>query len=460
MKMGIEKYLEIINMVFRIINIMVNSWIIGVFVKPFLNEKRKAKWVCVSYLSAMVVLYFVPYVFSGTSAYGIGIVISFAVCGLTDRYNILQKIFLAVTAFLIRWIAAGIVLEPWNGVWALTTRQVMESSQGVQVGMFLFVEALHVILENLAFYFMVRLIHKVYLQKKEIMNRKELFLLLSPYLAIVSGYFFVNFLAEVYEKDTKYYIWNTHMGYRGFSVLYQIISFLAIVAGIMSYQWIKAAQEDELQRAVIAEQIKDMKNHVDKVEELYQGIRGMKHDINNHILVLEELLEKGNKKEAGEYLSDMRQDYEDSGFSVKTGNPVTDVIISEKAKEAQEKGMEFTCRFGFPETSNVPTYDISVILGNTLSNAMEAAENSNEKKVMVSSAMKNQIYFIDVKNSFDGVLDIDEDTGLPPTTKAKSEGHGYGMRNVKKVAEKYYGAVEIKPEDGWIRTTVMMVLPM
>ena len=217
MKMGIEKYLEIINMVFRIINIMVNSWIIGVFVKPFLNEKRKAKWVCVSYLSAMVVLYFVPYVFSGTSAYGIGIVISFAVCGLTDRYNILQKIFLAVTAFLIRWIAAGIVLEPWNGVWALTTRQVMESSQGVQVGMFLFVEALHVILENLAFYFMVRLIHKVYLQKKEIMNRKELFLLLSPYLAIVSGYFFVNFLAEVYEKDTKYYIWNTHMGYRSFT---------------------------------------------------------------------------------------------------------------------------------------------------------------------------------------------------------------------------------------------------
>ena len=80
--------------------------------------------------------------------------------------------------------------------------------------------------------------------------------------------------------------------------------------------------------------------------------------------------------------------------------------------------------------------------------------------IMVSSAIKNQIYFIDVKNSFDGVLDIDEDTGLPLSTKARSEGHGYGMRNVKKVAEKYYGAVEIKPENGEIRTTVMMVIQM
>ena len=178
--------------------------------------------------------------------------------------------------------------------------------------------------------------------------------------------------------------------------MYQILSFLAIFAGILSYQWFKAAQED----------------------------------------------------------------YADNGFSVKTGNPVTDVIISEKQKEALEKGVEFSCNFSFPAVSNFSTYDISVILGNILSNAMEAAESSNGKKVKVSGVVKDQIYFIDVKNSFDGVLDIDEVTGLPLSTKATGEGHGYGLRNVKKVAEKYYGAVEIKQVDGEVWTTVMMVLPM
>ena len=135
-------------------------------------------------------------------------------------------------------------------------------------------------------------------------------------------------------------------------------------------------------------------------------------------------------------------------------------IISEKQKEAQDKGIDFSCNFRFPEMGNISTYDISVILGNILSNAMEAAEISKDKRVQISSMLKNQIYFIDVKNSFDGILDIDNETGLPMSTKAKDEGHGYGMRNVKKVAEKYFGAVEIQPEDGEVRTTVMMVLPM
>ena len=457
--MNMEKYWDIASMVLGIVNIIVNSCMIGAFVKPFLSNKKMAKAVIVAYMCVMAFLYLMSYEISGTAAYGIGIAVSFAVCSMVDKYNPLQKIFLAVTAYLIRWIAAGIVLEPWNGVWALTSDKIAENAQGVQLGIFLFVEMLHIVLENAVLYFMVRLIHKVYLKKKEIMSRKEMLLLLSPYLSVVSGYWVIQFLAQAYENDTKYYIWNTHIGYRGFVAAYQVISFLAIVAGIMSYQWIKASQEDELQRAVLAEQVKDMKDHVGKVEELYQGIRGMKHDINNHILVLEDLLERGNEKEAEEYLSDMRGNYEDIEFSVKSGNPVTDVILAENQKKAQEKGVDFFCRFGFPENGNISTYDISVILGNILSNAIEAAADSKEKKVQLSSMMRNQIYFIEVKNSFDGVLDIDEDTGLPLSTKIKGEGHGYGIRNVKKVAEKYYGAIEIHPEDGEIRTTVMMVIP-
>lgn len=457
--MDMESFYEMINTIQRVVNILVNAWVTGLFVKPFLNRKRTAKVICASYVCVMAILYFMPYEISGTAAYGIGIAVSFVVLAFSDNYNLLQKVFLAVTAYLIHWIASGIVLVPWNGIWALSVDRVAGNAQEIRMGMFLFVEMLYIILENAALYFMVRIIHKVYLRKKEIMNRKEMFLLLSPYLSIVSGYFVIQFLSQAYEKDMNQYIWNTHIGYRGFVAIYQVLSFLAIVAGIMSYQWIKEAQEDELQRAVIVRQMGDMKSHVDKVEELYQGIRGMKHDINNHILVLEDLLEKGEKKEAGKYLSDMRKSYEDSGFSVKTGNPVTDVIISEKQKEAQEKGLEFFSRFGFPESGSISTYDISVILGNVLSNAIDAAENSREKNVQIASIMRNRIYLIEVRNSFEGFFAMDEDSGFPLSTKDMGEGHGYGLRNVRKVAEKYFGAVDFEAEQGTVRVTVMLVIP-
>ncbi|WP_026495685.1 sensor histidine kinase [Butyrivibrio sp. WCD3002] len=455
--MDMEKYWDIVNLAFRIINLLVNAILVGTFVKPFLREKRNQHVVMASFLLSMIVLLIMPYEISSSAAYGIGVLITFLLCVITDRYNKLQKIFLAVSAYLILWIASGIINEPWNQIWMLTVGKIPAERDGLQFVAFIFMEVLFVVFENTVLYLMIRLLHRVYKNKMEIMSGKELFLLLSPYLSIVSGYWVIQFLTSVYEMDTSFYLWNEHTWYRGLVSAYQILSFAAIVTGVMSYGWIKESEEDRLQRAVLAGQIKDMKDHVDKVEGLYQGIRSIKHDINNHIMVLEDLVASGNGKVAKEYLEDMRKDFDDSNLSVKTGNPVTDVIISEKQKDALDSGMEFQSKFVFPNNGNISTYDISVVLGNMITNAFEAAQKSERKKIIVSSAMKDQIYFIEVKNSFDGVLSIDDVTGLPKSDK--EQGHGYGLRNVKKVAEKYFGTLEISQNKGEVRTTVMMIMP-
>ena len=457
--MDMERYWDIANMVFRIINLMVNAALVSIFVKPFLREKSKRFVVMAAFFFSMLLLLLMPYDINSSAAYGIGILVTFSLLAIADRYNQLQKIFLAVSAYLILWIASGVITEPWNQIWKLTVGKIPAEQAGLQFAAFMVLEALYVFLENIVLYFMIRLLHRVYKNKMEIMSGKELFLLLSPYLSIVSGYWVIQFLTSVYEMDTSFYLWNEHTWYRGLVSAYQILSFAAIVTGVMSYGWIKESEEDRLQRAVLAGQIKDMKDHVDKVEGLYQGIRSIKHDINNHIMVLEDLVASGNEKVAREYLEDMKKDFDDTNFSVKTGNPVTDVIISEKQKDALEKGMEFHSSFAFPDSGNISTYDISVVLGNLISNAFEAVGESKEKKISVSSVVKGQIYFIEVRNSFDGVLVIDEFTGLPRSIKNQDQGHGYGLRNVKKVAEKYFGTLEIVKEEDEVRSTVMMVMP-
>ena len=457
--MDMEKYWDIANMAFRIINLMVNAAMVSLFVKPFLREKKKRFAAMVAFFLSMIVLLFMPYEISSSAAYGIGILVAFSLLAATDRYNRLQKIFIAVSAYLILWIASGIVNEPWNQIWKVTLGKIPAERAGLQFSVFIVLEALYVFLENSALFFMIKLLHRVYKNKMEIMSGKELFLLLSPYLSIVSGYWVIQFLTSAYEMDTSIYLWNEHTWYRGLVPAYQIFSFAAIVTGIMSYGWIKESEEDRLQRAVLAGQIKDMKDHVDKVEGLYQGIRSIKHDINNHIMVLEELVASGNEKDAKEYLEDMKKDFDYSKLPVKTGNPVTDVIISEKQKEALDKEMEFYSNFAFPDSGSISTYDISVVLGNLISNAFEAAGESTEKKISVSSVMKDQIYFIEVRNSFDGVLAVDEFTGLPRSPKNQDQVHGYGLRNVKKVAEKYFGTLEIVQKNNEVRSTVMMVVP-
>jgi hypothetical protein len=60
---------------------------------------------------------------------------------------------------------------------------------------------------------------------------------------------------------------------------------------------------------------------------------------------------------------------------VKSGNPVTDVILTEKQKEAKNRGIAFVSDFHYPEETKINAFDVSVILNNAVGNAIEAAEH-------------------------------------------------------------------------------------
>ena len=195
--MDMEKYWDIANMIFRIINLMINAAMVSLFVKPFLREKRKRFVVMAAFFSSMMLMLLMPYEISSSAAYGIGTLVTFLLLAIVDRYNQLQKIFLAVSTYLILWIASGIINEPWNQIWKLTVGKIPAEQTGLQFTAFIVLEVLYVFLENAVLFFMIKLLHRVYKNKMEIMSGKELFLLLSPYLSIVSGYRVIKFLKSV-----------------------------------------------------------------------------------------------------------------------------------------------------------------------------------------------------------------------------------------------------------------------
>ena len=79
------------------------------------------------------------------------------------------------------------------------------------------------------------------------------------------------------------------------------------------------------------------------MEKLYGDIRALKHDMGNHITVLENLMMKNEREECEKYLSELKLAWSESVAEIKTGNPVTDVILMQKQKEAEEKGIDFRC---------------------------------------------------------------------------------------------------------------------
>ena len=64
---------------------------------------------------------------------------------------------------------------------------------------------------------------------------------------------------------------------------------------------------------------------------------------------------------------------------------------------------------------------------------------------------------IEVKNSTCRKVEIDIETGLPETTKEDKNSHGFGLANIRKVAQKYYGDIDIWQDENSFTLTVMMI---
>ena len=209
---------------------------------------------------------------------------------------------------------------------------------------------------------------------------------------------------------------------------------------------------------LLAEQIENTKQHISEVEKLYGDIRALKHDVGNHITVLENLYLKKETTEIEKYLAELKSAWSESVAEIKTGNPVTDVILTQKQKEAEEKGIDFRCKFMYPTDTGINAFDVSVILNNAITNAFEGVSGCKNPYVSISAHRKKNAYMLELTNCIRKRVEIDDETGLPESTKKDKGSHGFGLANIRKVAQKYYGDIDISQDENSFTLTVMLMV--
>ena len=64
---------------------------------------------------------------------------------------------------------------------------------------------------------------------------------------------------------------------------------------------------------------------------------------------------------------------------------------------------------------------------------------------------------IEISNSFAGNLQWNVESGLPFSSKEKSDRDGYGLANIRRTAVKYCGDIDIAAEDGEFCLTIMLM---
>ena len=223
------------------------------------------------------------------------------------------------------------------------------------------------------------------------------------------------------------------------------------------YQKMKSSQEEQLRAELLAAQIGGIQNHIFQVEALYQDIRSMKHDMANHILTLERLYAREQIEEARAYASSLKAGLAETAGKITSGNPVTDVVLQEWKQEAEKRNIPFHTTFYFPEGCGINAFDVSVILHNALQNAVENTMRRKEAYISIRSYRKSNAYMIEIRNYFTGSLQWDPESGLLCTSKKAQDRHGYGLANIRKVAQKYSGDIEVSQGDKEFCLCVMMI---
>lgn len=301
------------------------------------------------------------------------------------------------------------------------------------------------------------------------MKWKEVVFLLLPAGAGISFYIFINFIKQVLFETAAVELVKWYGP--AFYLLIPALTLGLMAAVLYScdiYEQLLVFGEEKGKADMLENQVEQMEGHIQDIERLYTGIRSMKHDMQNYLFDIRSLLSsRGIRVEddpegLGAYFSGIGEALDRMNAVYHTGNPVTDVVINEKYRQARSLGAQFTCSFRFPEAYRISAFDISIILNNALNNALEACERLKEKNpevplsIQIEAYCKNNVFLMEITNTFDGILKHAERERFLMTRKEDPFEHGLGFQNIRRCAEKYFGTADYRYSEDRFYLTVML----
>ena len=328
-------------------------------------------------------------------------------------------------------------------------------------------------------YFSLRKTAGAFLEKDYEMHRTELLFILTPGLVGFLLCVLLRIIMVTVEDGMPALLYDKYPVLRVVIPAILLLSLLSILYSVKLFQNMILLSRERNSRIILEQQIDNMQEHMGEMEHLYAGVRSLRHDMKNTMTVLMSLsaaTKEEEKAELAAYLSELNRSFDKLELRFQTGNAVADALLSMKYHEINRlfsadaadrrqgggqngfepedlKKLDFQAdNLLFPEHLEIQSYDIGVILGNALDNAIEACQRLVQVHpqarpfIRLASFQRGKYFFLEVENSFDGKLKRNSRSEFPATLKEEQQIHGIGFANMKKTAEKYDGAVDYSVE--------------
>ncbi|MCQ4935555.1 sensor histidine kinase [Anaerotignum propionicum] len=250
--------------------------------------------------------------------------------------------------------------------------------------------------------------------------------------------------------------------YQNYSNSHVLIALLLFIMNIIFYHLYEKTlilNKVELKNELLSQQIKYYILQYEKEKENLDEVRKIKHDLNHHLLFIQEQLRTCTPKslaELNEVFTNMLKITSQSETIFYTKNHAINAILNYKISKAETLNIPLEVRVNLSSEYLPDENNLYVIIGNLLDNAIESfdSKNSNLKCITISIYEEKNNLYISVVNPFSKDLHIDHKH--PLTSKKNKNLHGFGLQSVSSLVAQHNGYLKLTTDNHTFVVTIIL----
>jgi signal transduction histidine kinase len=234
-----------------------------------------------------------------------------------------------------------------------------------------------------------------------------------------------------------------------FLLLFVIWNFFILCFAIINtHEKTKKSYETEFAQNIISAG----STHYRKLNEMYDTLSTLRHDYKYHLNTIGELANKGDNAEIVRYLSNVQAQLPRDDLQNYSKNSVINALLASYADRCAKLNIRFDVRLAMPKTLSITDYDMCIILGNLIENAVEACQKLDESgKIELEVKTQGKLLAVMISNNFSGEIAVENNQ--PVSTKKNG---GFGLRSIRTIAARYDGQTLTEWNAGTFTAYVML----
>lgn len=224
-----------------------------------------------------------------------------------------------------------------------------------------------------------------------------------------------------------------------------MVFFMAVLlfVNIMIVFYVEALRKNEKEKylAELTEQHYHLQiEYYQQLLEKQQETKALWHDIKKYTAAMQAVAAQNDSEQLRQIAQAAADAYEHVKDISAVGNPVVDALLNQYLRSAKENQIQVLLDITIPEVLAISTLLLSVVIGNTFDNAIEACRLIAPEKRMIHLQLRkqNRILFYSIENPY-----IDAVTQL-----RVGKHHGYGLKNVERAVNQNNGNFQLEKVDG------------